>query len=208
MGVVTADRCASPAAGFLALSASDLRGRHHRSDLQHSSILSSTPHTPPGTRPATGQRGRDNEPQGRVTKPAHPSHHPPRSTGLMQHAGAARGDRLPGWMLGQDVPNATGSSRITTAAWPGTALSSTTHPRELSYLSATTWTHAHCLMDGFARGSADRVERHIGGLWTAGVAHGLAAGERWCPGVPCPGGPRGARATTSAFAGVSAVVYS
>jgi hypothetical protein len=22
-------------------------------------------------------------------------------------------------------------------------------------------------------------------------AHGLAAGERWCPGVPCPGGPQG-----------------
>jgi hypothetical protein len=49
-------------------------------------------------------------------------------------------------------------------------------------------------------GSADRVERHIGNLWTAGVAHDLAAGERWCPGVPYR-----ARTTTSALFSVAAV---
>jgi hypothetical protein len=32
--------------------------------------------------------------------------------------------------------------------------------------------------------------------------------QRWCPGVPCSGRLRRARATTSAFAGVSAIVYS
>lgn len=33
-------------------------------------------------------------------------------------------------------------------------------------------------MDGFTRDSAGRIERHIGSLWVAAWAHGLAAGER------------------------------
>ena len=63
-------------------------------------------------------------------------------------------------------------------------------------------------MDGFTRDSADRIERQFGSLWVAVGAHGLAAGGRWCPGVPCPGGLSMARATTSAFAGVSGIFYS
>ena len=64
------------------------------------------------------------------------------------------------------------------------------------------------VMDGFARDSADRIERHIGSLWAAGW---LTAWRRASAGVRVflvPGVLRRARATTSAFAGVSAVAES